>query len=132
MGNNMNISQAMQWNAMVDEGIMRTWLTNMGQLSPEKQMAHLFSELFMRLKSVGFATSNGYDFPLTQTDLADILGLSNVHLNRTLQELRSRGLVVLKKRHLTIPDIDRLKAFCDFNEKYLHLLHGRAGWAGWM
>jgi DNA-binding transcriptional regulator YhcF (GntR family) len=61
--------------------------------------------------------------PLTQNELADALGISTVHANRTLQELRAQGLIELKNKVLTILDMDRLKRTAMFNDNYLHLDH---------
>ena len=69
--------------------------------------------------AVGRVTDNSYAFPFTQTDIADTMGLSNVHVNRVLRELRELRLVALKQRILTILDVERLKAYCRFNPNYL-------------
>ena len=67
------------------------------------------------------ADNNEYALPLTQTELADLMGLTNVHVDRTLRALREDGLNVLRRTHLTIPDVGRLEAFCSFDPTYLHL-----------
>lgn len=77
----------------------------------------------MRLEAVGLAGGSGCDWPLTQTDLADATGLTPVHVNRTLQELRRDGLIELSGRRLAIPDMDALKSVAMFNANYLHLDH---------
>ena len=70
---------------------------------------------------VGLAQGNSFAFPVTQMDLADATGLSTVHLNRTLQELRASGLITLRDRTLTIRDIQALRSTAMFNPNYLHL-----------
>jgi hypothetical protein len=70
---------------------------------------------------VGLTDGRSCDFPLTQLDLADATGLTAVHVNRTLQELRRDALIELQSRTLTIPDLERLKAAGLFNSNYLHL-----------
>ena len=77
----------------------------------------------MRLKAVGLAEGPSFALPITQADLANALGLSVVHMNRTLQDLRRSGLIVLKGRVLTIPDIAALKVASMFDPTYLHLEH---------
>jgi len=84
-------------------------------------MAHLFYELHMRLNVVGLARSNGYDFPLTQRELAECLGLTLVHANRTIQELRRRNVVELENRQLTILDQRGLEGIAEFDPSYLYL-----------
>ena len=84
-------------------------------------MAHLFCELYYRLGAIGEVTANSYSLPLTQTALGDTLGLSNVHINRTLQDLRSHGLVSFKGGVLTVHDLATLESAAFFSPDYLHL-----------
>ena len=87
----------------------------MGRRPADRQMAHLFCELFVRLDSVGLTNGTSFDFPLTQEELGDTLGVSTVHVNRMLQQLREDGLITLKGKTLTILDLERLKEFADFD-----------------
>jgi CRP-like cAMP-binding protein len=119
--NHPRIAQALCWATLVEQGILREWLTNLGQRGADQRMAHLFCELLLRLQVVGLAGETGCFLPLTQVHLADILGFSIVHANRTLQHLRFLGLVDLKHRHLKVPNLARLRNFCSFNPEYLHL-----------
>jgi hypothetical protein len=96
-----------------------------GPARRDKQMAHLFCELFTRLQTVGLTDGNSFDFPLTQEELGDTLGVSTVHVNRMLQQIRDEGLIVLKGKALTIPDLGRLSQFADFDPNYLHLKNSR-------
>ncbi len=79
--------------------------------------------------AVGLATENSYEFPVTQAELADTLGISTVHVNRMLQQLRKDGLLTLQGNCLTITDVDGLKGFAEFNPNYLHLTRRRDGGA---
>jgi CRP-like cAMP-binding protein len=115
------INRALWWATLVDEGTLREWLVNMGRRPADKQMAHLFCEIFVRLDSIGLVTDNSFEFPLTQAELADTLGISTVHVNRTLQELRDHGLVTIRGKRLTVNDFARLEDFAEFNANYLHL-----------
>ena len=117
------ISQALWWESLVQAAIQREWTLNIGQRTAYERIAHLLVELFIRLRSVGMTQGNSCDFPLTQTDLADATGLTSVHVNRTLQELRRDGLIVLERKHLTIPELQELKDAAMFNPNYLHLDH---------
>lgn len=123
--NHPRIARALWWATLVDEAVLRAWLVNMGQRQASQQMAHLFCELEARLGAVGLSeragTGASYAMPLRQTDVADLLGMTDVHVNRSLQELRAAGLVVLKQRRLDIPDVAALRAFCGFEPGYLHL-----------
>lgn len=115
------INRALWWSVLVDEAILREWLVSMGRRSAEQRIAHLLCELLVRLQAVGLAVDNSYDLPITQADLADTTGLSTVHTNRVLQELRRHELIVFKNRSVNILDIERLKARAQFAPNYLHL-----------
>ena len=119
------IARALWWTTLVDEAILREWLVNMGQRDAELSIAHLFCELHLRLKGVGLADGGEFALPITQAELADTMGLSAVHVNRSLQSLRVQGLITLRSGRLVIPDVDRLRAACQFNPNYLHFEEGK-------
>jgi CRP-like cAMP-binding protein len=105
----------------IDAAITRELVLSLGQRSALSRMAHLFCELHMRLDAVGRAEPRGYDFPLTQRELSEYLGLTVVHANRTLQELRRRRLLELENRRLTILDRPGLEGVAQFDPAYLYL-----------
>jgi CRP-like cAMP-binding protein len=115
------IVTALWWESLVDAAIQREWTLNLGQRTALERMAHLLCEMFFRLRLAGLTNGDSCDFPLTQADLADASGLSKVHVNRTLQELRSANLIVLKGRTLVVPDLRRLMDAGLFNANYLHM-----------
>ena len=115
------IARALWWATLVEEGIMREWLVNMGQRQADRAMCHLFCELAARLRVVGLVQGSSYEFPLTQEDLGDLLGLSSIHVNRTLQELRGSDLISLQGGVLTINDEAKLAKMSGFKPDYLHL-----------
>ena len=117
------ITQALWWESLVNSATQREWTVNLGQRDASERIAHLFCELFIRLRVAGLTDGNSCDFPLTQSELADCVGLSNVHVNRTLQELRASRMIILRERTLTIPDLERLQALAMFDPNYLHLDH---------
>lgn len=114
------IAHAVCWSMLVDGAVTREWLIGIARRLAPERMAHLFCELLLRLRAVGLAASNEYALPFTQSDLADMLGLTPIHVNRVLRDLRSRGLIMLSRRRLRILDEARLIAFCGFNPNYLH------------
>jgi CRP-like cAMP-binding protein len=116
-----SLSRALWWAALVDEAILREWLVGMGRRSADRQIAHLFCELRDRLQAVGQAPGNVLTMPVTQLQLADTVGLTSVHVNRTLQELRRLELISWRGKSLTIKDVDGLQAFAGFDANYLHL-----------
>lgn len=115
------IARALWWCTLVDEGTLREWLVNLGQREASQRMAHLFCELLLRLQAVGLADANSYGLPLTQDEIGDTLGITPVHANRTLQDLRKAELLAFRSKRVTIPDPARLMAYCDFDPSYLHL-----------
>jgi CRP-like cAMP-binding protein len=115
------ITQALWWETLVNAAVQREWTVNLGQRDAAERMAHLLCELFLRLRGVGLTEGDSCAFPLTQSDLAGATGMSVVHVNRTLQELRGRDLLTLKSRRLTIPDLDAMMRAGLFNPNYLHL-----------
>ena len=115
------IAKALWWSTLVDESILRQWLTNMGQRFAYERMAHIFCELWLRMKVVGLAADDEFHLPLTQNQLGDTIGLTPVHVNRTLQRMRNEGLVELDNKRLKICDIEKLKEIAQFNSEYLHM-----------
>ena len=117
------ISQALLWDELVMVATQREWTLNIGQRTAYERLAHLLLELFVRLESVGMTRGESCGFPLTQSDLAEATGLTSVHVNRMLQELRREKLIELGGRRLTILDRDALARAAMFNDNYLHLGH---------
>lgn len=115
------ITQALWWNELVTTSVQREWTLNIGQRSAYERIAHLLMELYIRVETVGRGHNGRCDFPLTQNDLADATGLTAVHVNRTLQELRRDKLIELDRRHLQILDIPGMMSAAMFNPNYLHL-----------
>ncbi|WP_296744192.1 Crp/Fnr family transcriptional regulator [Mesorhizobium sp.] len=115
------IAQALWWDSLVTIAIQREWTVNLGQRDALERVAHLFCEIFLRLQAAGLTRGKSCHFPVTQTELADATGMSTVHVNRTLQELRNMRLINLTNRMLTIPDLPRLMRTGLFNPNYLHL-----------
>ena len=120
LSNRPAILRAFWWATLVEEAIAREWLVNLGKRNAEASLSHLFCELHMRLSAVGSVTGGALRLPLTQSELGDVLGLSTVHVNRSLQSLRGQGLIVLRNGVLELPDVARLRAFCGFKDDYLH------------
>lgn len=110
----------------LDAAIHREWTVCMARRSAIARVAHLLCELCVRLDITGRVRGDRFDFPLTQTDLAECLGLTSVHVNRTLQELRKRKLISLENREATIHDMAALREVAEFDPAYLYLeRHGR-------
>ena len=124
-----DLARALWWSTLTDEAVLREWLVNLGQRDAYDRVAHLLAELWLRLRMVGMAEGDGFDLPLTQTDLGDTLGLTSVHVNRMVQRMRVDGLIDLSRGHIHIPDVRRLMAVTRFEPNYLHLDSGPADMA---
>jgi CRP-like cAMP-binding protein len=108
-------------DTLIDAAIFREWMVGMGRRDAPSRIAHLICELFTKMRAVGLTRGYTCDFPITQTVIADALGLSTVHVNRSLMELRGKGLIKLEKQVLTILNWDGLQEEGGFDSLYLHL-----------
>ncbi len=107
-------------DTLIDSAIFREWMIGIGRRDAKTRVAHLFCEMVMRLRAVGLEQGNTVPLPLTQNEVGDALGLSTVHVNRTLQELRGEDLVEWDKGVLTVLDWEGLKLTGEFDPTYLH------------
>jgi CRP-like cAMP-binding protein len=116
------IANALWRDTIVDAAMFRLWMVSLGQKSAHERLAHLLCELLVRFKAVGLAEDeHTCAFPMTQTELGDALGLTTVHVNRVIQDLRRDGLITLGRGSLCINDWERLRQRAKFNPLYLHL-----------
>ena len=120
MGRGDDLARALLWSTLVDEAILREWLVSMGRRPADKRVAHLVCEMLLRSRAVGLTDDDGFDLPLTQEELADTMGITPVHMNRTLQLLRQDGLITTEGRRVTVSDPGRLMELADFDPNYLH------------
>jgi CRP-like cAMP-binding protein len=114
------IAQALWWCTLVDEGILREWLVNLGTREAYARIAHLFCELYVRAGAVAQGGNGDFFMPLTQADVGEALGLTAIHVNRTIKALKQNGLVDPAKSRLRMLDFDALKAVAGFDGAYLH------------
>lgn len=121
------IGNAILVTILVEASIFREWVLNVGRRDARARLAHLLCEFALRLEAQGLECEYGYELPMTQEQLADALGLTSVHVNRTLKQLAADGLIVRDKRHVGIPDWERMRGVADFDALYLHLEGRKAG-----
>ncbi|TXM93505.1 Crp/Fnr family transcriptional regulator [Methylobacterium sp. WL116] len=119
---NTSLAMALWRDTLIDATRCRERVISLGRRQAVGRMAHLFCEMYIRLRTVGVADDFRYVLPLTQAELADALGLSSVHANRSLQELRKLGFVTLHRRELIIQDWDGLETVAEFDPAYLHIV----------
>ncbi|MDT8854001.1 Crp/Fnr family transcriptional regulator [Paracoccaceae bacterium Fryx2] len=115
------LAVAILWAGARDEALLVEHLVRLGKRSAAQRTAHLFLELGARLRLVGLHGADGFACPLTQYLLADALGLSAIHVNRSLRLLREGGMMTFQNGYVRFDDFDRLVAFADFDTAYLHL-----------
>jgi CRP-like cAMP-binding protein len=113
------LATAVLWAASRDEAMVVEHLVSIGRRDAKERTAHFLLELGARLKLVGLGSTSGYACPLSQYLLADTLGLSAVHVNRVLRELREDGLVTFQHGQVEIHDLDGLVALAEFDKTYL-------------
>ena len=118
-----NIGLAMWYDTLVDGSIAREWILNVGRRSGHVRIAHTICEFGVRLESLGLGERTQYEFPLTQDQLADAVGLTPVHVNRMLRELEKSGLISRAGRSITVANWNALARAGDFRDTYLHLQH---------
>ena len=121
------IGHAILVSLLVEASMFREWTLNVGRREAPVRLAHLLCELAVRLEAQGLADTYGYEIPMTQEQLADALGLTPVHVNRTLRALESQGLISRDKRRVNFPDWEQMREMADFNQRYLHLQPQEAG-----
>lgn len=110
---------AVMWASARDESVLADHLAGLGRRNSSVRMAHFLLELGARLRLVGLADTKGYACPLTQYHLADALGLSAVHVNRVLRDLREAGLVTFQNGRVSFDDLEELIAFADYTGDHL-------------
>lgn len=112
----------MLWlDTLVHGSIHRAWIVAMGRRSKASHLAHILCELYVRLGVVRRTNSWSFHLPLSQSEMADVLGLSLVHMNRVIQALRREGLISWNNQTITILDWERLKEVAEFDPTYLSL-----------
>lgn len=115
------VGRAMWIDALVDSSIYREWVMNVGRRDARARIAHVLCEVWLRMKAAGYPVEDGFELPLTQEQLADVVGLTPVHVNRTLKALQEEGVVHRNRRYVSFSDWDAMVGIGDFNALYLHL-----------
>jgi CRP-like cAMP-binding protein len=118
---NPGIGNAFWRDTLIDTSVFREWIVNVGSRDACSRIAHLLCEMFFKLKVVGLTNGNSFHFPITQIEIGEATGLSTVHVNRSIMDLRRDGLITLEKGRCTILDLERLEQAGMFDSNYLHL-----------
>lgn len=105
---------------LADAALLRERIVSLGQRPALSRLAHFLCEMFVRLQWVGLTDGQTMRLPITQPELADALGLSYVHVNRMMQELRGQGLIETDRDVVALPDWPGLRTLAGFDSGYLH------------
>lgn len=116
-----HLTRLLWFSTNLDAAIHREWELSLGQRTGAARAAHLFCEIHERLSIVGRAHDHTFELPLNQTELGECLGLTVVHTNRVLRELRQHGLVEFARKSVVIHDMEHLRTFAEFDPAYLYL-----------
>jgi CRP-like cAMP-binding protein len=113
------LSKALLWSAICEAARLGEHVTDAGRRSAYERLSHLFLELFIRSKRAGLTKDISFHAPLTQELIGDALGLTTIHVNRTLRSLREDKLIAIDGKQVTILDFEALSLMCDFENSYL-------------
>jgi CRP-like cAMP-binding protein len=121
------IGNAILIDILIEGSIFREWVLNVGRRDARTRVAHLLCEFASRLQAQGLAEDYGFELPMTQEQLGDAVGLTAVHVNRTLKSLQADGLIERDRRRITFPQWQAMIGIADFSQRYLHIdEHGEA------
>jgi CRP-like cAMP-binding protein len=115
------MSEALWWGTMTDLAVLRERVVDIGRREARERIAHLMYEMLVRYRIVGATDDDVMPWPITQDELADATGLSPLHVNRTLKQMREEGLIEFNRRTLKVLDHNQLREVACFNPNYLHL-----------
>jgi CRP-like cAMP-binding protein len=116
-----HLARLLWLSTLIDSAIHREWLVAMGRRSAREHMAYMVCELFFRLRLVGLTEGGSFELPMTQAEIGDTLGISTVHVNRVVQELRAEGLIRWEGNTVEVLDPQRLEDVAEFTPTYLSL-----------
>lgn len=115
------VARAVLMDLLIEASILREWVVNVGRRNARARLAHLLCEFACRMDMIGLNEPDGYALPMTQEQIGDALGLTSVHVNRSIKALSQEGLITRKGRLIGFPHIEQLREVGDFSELYLHL-----------
>jgi CRP-like cAMP-binding protein len=115
------LSRVLWFQTLIDAAIHREWMLVLGKKRSRSRVAQFFCEMQTRMQIAGLPSKEGYSLPFSQQDLADITGMTPVHLNRCLRELRDANLITYRNGRVELHDLEGLARDAQFDPAYLHL-----------
>ncbi|KKW91491.1 Crp/Fnr family transcriptional regulator [Sphingobium chungbukense] len=116
-----NLTKLLWFSTLLDAAMHREWIFRLGRLDAVARVAHFFCEIEAKLRAVGLSDGQHFAFPLTQADLGEACGMTSVHINRMLRELRERNLMQVQRNRVTISDLSALRRLSDYDPSYLFI-----------
>jgi len=116
-----NLTKLLWFSTLLDAAMHREWIFRLGRLDAMARIAHFFCEIEAKLRAVGLSDGHEFTFPLTQADLGEACGMTPVHINRMLRELRERKLLQMRRGRITIFDLAALRQLSDYDPSYLFI-----------
>ena len=115
-----NVAEIFWRDTLVDAAMFREWIVNVGQRPAPARLAHVIIELRERLRVIGRVNGNVFEMPLTQEQIGEALGITAVHANRVIKQLRQDGIVELHRGRVTLLNEEKLLQLAGFDGRYLH------------
>jgi CRP-like cAMP-binding protein len=115
-----NVAEIFWRDTLIDAAMFREWIVNVGQRPAPARLAHVMTELRERLKLIGRVNGNGFEMPMTQEQVGEALGITAVHANRVIRQLRDEGIVDFHRGRVTVLDEAKFRELADFDNRYLH------------
>lgn len=116
-----NVAEVFWRDTLIDAAMFREWIVNVGQRPAPARLAHVIVELRERLKVIGRIEGNSFEMPLTQEQIGEALGITAVHANRVIKQLRQEGIVAFHRGRVEVLDENKLLELAGFDGRYLHL-----------
>jgi CRP-like cAMP-binding protein len=121
VANHPRLGAALWWSSLQENAMLHERIVALGRRNAQGRIAYILCELFWRQKAIGMVGDHAIRLPLTQAELADTLGLTAVHVNRTLQALRRKNIITVHGQRVVLRNVDELQDLAGFDEQYLHL-----------
>ncbi|OKO81536.1 Crp/Fnr family transcriptional regulator [Bradyrhizobium sp. AS23.2] len=115
-----NVAEMFWRDTLIDAAMFREWIVNVGQRPAPSRLAHVMIELRERLRIIGRVDGSSFEMPLTQEQIGEALGITAVHANRVIKQLRQEGVVELQRGRATVLDERKFLELADFDDRYLH------------
>ncbi len=116
----IDVAEMFWRDTLIDAAMFREWIVNVGQRPAPSRLAHVMMELRERLRVIGRLDDNGFEMPLTQEEIGEALGITGVHVNRVVRQLREDGVVELQRGRVHVLDESKFRDLADFDDRYLH------------